>query len=337
MPWFRVDDGFYDHPKVVGLSSAAVGLWTLAGSYCARHLTDGVITARQVRALGGTATQVNALVSCGLWGAIETETRSKSYFFRDWNDFQPNRETVLAKREKEAEKKREWRERKAANQAKRENVPGGHPEGRTEGQTGGLPEGRTTGLPQSVPLYPTRPDPTRPVLTTGRGEYVREVGGDAAQAPPPEIPAEWIDRPHLARCDDHAGMTDAPACWKCRDAREAATAAATERHRAENARIAADAAARLACDLCDDSGHVLGDDRRPLVPAIPCRHDQDGNAEAIMAARAAAEAEAAAEARARETARAAAAEARARRAELAAHRRRPTPEPEAVTRDPFSA
>ena len=69
MTWFKVDDGFYDHPKVIDLPLAAVGLWALAGAYCARHLTDGVITDRQIRAIGGTRKQAAALVAAGLWSA----------------------------------------------------------------------------------------------------------------------------------------------------------------------------------------------------------------------------------------------------------------------------
>jgi hypothetical protein len=40
---FRVSDGFPDHPKTLGLTLEAIGLWTLAGCWCARYLTDGYI------------------------------------------------------------------------------------------------------------------------------------------------------------------------------------------------------------------------------------------------------------------------------------------------------
>lgn len=322
MTWFKVDDGFYDHPKVVDLPLAAVGLWALAGAYCARHLTDGVITDRQIRAIGGTRKQAAALVSAGLWSADDAPPSARRYAFNDWGDFQPSRADVEAKRE-------EARERMAAARARKRKTSGnGKMFARTNGERS--QEVRSDGLSErSHYPDPSRPDPTRPLLTTGRGEYVREVGGDAAQAPPPEIPAEWIDRPSLARCPEHVGMTDAPACWKCRDAREAATAAATERHRAENARIAADAAARLACDLCDETGHVVGDDGAPLVPAIPCTHQEDANAELVLAARQRIEAQETAEAERRAIAAKAAAEARAR------WKRDPEPEPQEVPSGPF--
>ncbi len=31
MVWFKIDDGFWSHPKVLELSDAAVALWTRAG------------------------------------------------------------------------------------------------------------------------------------------------------------------------------------------------------------------------------------------------------------------------------------------------------------------
>lgn len=37
MAWARIDDGFPDHPKVIGLSLEAVGLWTLVLAWAHRH------------------------------------------------------------------------------------------------------------------------------------------------------------------------------------------------------------------------------------------------------------------------------------------------------------
>ena len=62
MPWFRVDDGFHGHPKVDMLSPAAVGIWTLCGSWSAQYLTDGLVFARTVAKFGGTDAEVRQLV-----------------------------------------------------------------------------------------------------------------------------------------------------------------------------------------------------------------------------------------------------------------------------------
>lgn len=42
MSWARIDDGFVDHPKVIGLDLAAVGLWTLCLCYT-RARNDPVV------------------------------------------------------------------------------------------------------------------------------------------------------------------------------------------------------------------------------------------------------------------------------------------------------
>lgn len=105
MPWFKVDDKFHSHPKVMELTTGAVGLWTLAGSWCADYLTDGRIKRGQLRRLGGDDEQAAELVKAGLW--IEVDD---GYQFRDWHDYQPTRESVLTKKEQDAERKRKGRE-----------------------------------------------------------------------------------------------------------------------------------------------------------------------------------------------------------------------------------
>lgn len=112
MPWFKVDDGFYDHPKVLDLDLAAVGLWTLAGAYCARHLTDGRVTFKQIRAIGGTRRQAEKLVEAGLWKADDAPPASRTYTFHGWTEYQPTRREVTAKRD-------EARERMAAARARK--------------------------------------------------------------------------------------------------------------------------------------------------------------------------------------------------------------------------
>lgn len=72
MPYFPVDDGFSSHPKVTRLRRGptrerAVGLWTLAGSWCAFNLTDGHIPPGQVEELGCTKAAAQWLVDVRLW------------------------------------------------------------------------------------------------------------------------------------------------------------------------------------------------------------------------------------------------------------------------------
>lgn len=108
MVWFRVDDDFYDHPKVTAIPArqrnAAIGLWARAGSYSARHLTDGRIPADLVEQLA-SATLAEALVKAGLWIRLD----DGDYLFRDWADRNPSAEEILWQREREKEKKRRQR------------------------------------------------------------------------------------------------------------------------------------------------------------------------------------------------------------------------------------
>ena len=162
MVWFKVDDGFYDHPKIENLSMASIGLWTKTGTWCAKHLTDGVISAKRVRALGGTPAQIRGLIETGLWDEFRDESGAKCYAFHDWNDMQPSSDQVYEKREIERQKKRNWRANRTNNIApergKQENVHGGQP--------GGLPTGRTEMSPGvSRHPDPTRPDPSLSSLT----------------------------------------------------------------------------------------------------------------------------------------------------------------------------
>lgn len=93
MPWFKVDDAFHGHPKVMELSPAAVGVWTLAGSWCANYLTDGEIKLPIVRRLGGDDEMVQELVDAGLW--IDN---GGTYQFKDWDEYQPLKDEVMAER-----------------------------------------------------------------------------------------------------------------------------------------------------------------------------------------------------------------------------------------------
>ena len=83
MTWFKVDDGFYDHPKVDQLPNAAVGLWVKCGAWCARYNTYGHITKTVIKRLGGTPKQIQALVSAGLW-----EETAGGYQFHEWRKHQ---------------------------------------------------------------------------------------------------------------------------------------------------------------------------------------------------------------------------------------------------------
>jgi hypothetical protein len=81
--WSKVSDDFYDHPKTMCCSLAAVGLWTCCMSYAARHKTNGKIP-RNFALSRATQTEIDELVSAGLW-----EETDGGWQFHDWSDYQP--------------------------------------------------------------------------------------------------------------------------------------------------------------------------------------------------------------------------------------------------------
>ncbi len=98
LTWFKVDDSFYDHPKVFDLPDSAVALWTRAGCWSARNLTDGFVPARlPARLCDDHETAVQALIDSGLWRKARG-----GYRFHDWDQYQPSREEVTAERGKKS-------------------------------------------------------------------------------------------------------------------------------------------------------------------------------------------------------------------------------------------
>lgn len=115
-PGFNVDIGFYDSAEVLSiprkLRAAAIGVWTLCGSYSANKLSDGAVPAEKLKEFGCTPAIRAALMSTTpepLWvegphpGAIQ---------FTRWTKWQRTCAEVKAYREAEAERKRNARNAK---------------------------------------------------------------------------------------------------------------------------------------------------------------------------------------------------------------------------------
>ena len=187
MVWFKIDDGFWCHPKVLECSDAAVALWARGGSYCAAQLTDGKVTPKALRLLGNDRDAATELVMEGLWDLDSDGV----WWFHDWAEYQPTREEVLKERAAAAERKRASRERSRKQS---------HGESRRDGH----------GTDAVIPASPTRPDPTRPdhLSSTPNGAEER-----VARALPPFCSKHMPDGP------------SGKACRACGDARLAMTAA----------------------------------------------------------------------------------------------------------------
>ncbi|MFP5367480.1 MAG: hypothetical protein ACLGIS_11630 [Actinomycetes bacterium] len=154
MPWFKVDDGFHGHPKVVELSLEAVGVWTLAGSWCAAYLTDGEIGLKSIQRLGGGKEQADELVYAGLW----LEPLPGVYQFKDWDDYQPLKETVEAEREAARERMQKVRAKKKG----------------TEAEASADVQANSDRTSEEVRVTPTHPIPSRPITTTPTADAAAE-------------------------------------------------------------------------------------------------------------------------------------------------------------------
>lgn len=112
MVWFKVDDGFYTSKKVLSIPRSArlpaIGLWTLAGNWSGRELTDGIVPNYVLTELGATPRLRQALIEARLW----LDHGSDGIEFTNWAMYQPTRADIKAERAKTAERQRKWRERK---------------------------------------------------------------------------------------------------------------------------------------------------------------------------------------------------------------------------------
>lgn len=205
MPWFKVDDSFHAHPKVLAASPAALGLWVVAGSWSGGNLSDGFIPDHVIpRLLPDAAPLARELVAAGLW----RRTRG-GYRFHDWNAYQPASSDVRAMREK----------RSAAGRI------GGLASGKARSKTGS----KTEALASPTVEPPTRPDPA--LIGGALGDPLTP---GAREAPPPRCPEHLNveNPPYCGRCAD---ARRARTTWEVADAKRRREAPKCRTHRGQPA------------------------------------------------------------------------------------------------------
>lgn len=107
MPWARLDDNFYVHPKVrkAWRCRPALGLHAMALSYCMKHGSEGKLPEEFVEDQlpdPGERDQVTAvLVDCGLWSR-----NGHGWFVHDFLEYNPSNDDVRARREVDRERKK---------------------------------------------------------------------------------------------------------------------------------------------------------------------------------------------------------------------------------------
>lgn len=106
--WARLDDGYFDHPKIAQASQNAISLHVASIVYAAQQLTDGFIAEGVVPLVAVKAKiapdQIGAAVAALLtippgYGAGLWETADGGYAVHDFLEYNPSRAQVLTQRE----------------------------------------------------------------------------------------------------------------------------------------------------------------------------------------------------------------------------------------------
>lgn len=133
MPWAKVDDGWWCHPKVMALTPAARGVWISVLSWSCQQRSPKV-PPHLLSMVGGSNTEANALASAGLW-----EPDGDGWVIHDWADYQ---DRSLSEKRAEAGRK------------------GGQASGRSR-REGSNDEANAEQEAKQVPV-PALPDPSQP-------------------------------------------------------------------------------------------------------------------------------------------------------------------------------
>lgn len=131
MTWFKIDDGFHSHPKVLRLLTEfprqygnALALWLRCGSHVANYQQDGYIPATTAKLLCNEPRAIRKLACClvvvGLWEECDGGWR-----FKDWLDYNPSAEEQKTSSKSNAERQSRFRDSKKADRnALRERYAG---------------------------------------------------------------------------------------------------------------------------------------------------------------------------------------------------------------------
>jgi hypothetical protein len=92
MTWFRLEDSFANHPKVLKAGNAAVGLWVRCGTYSSQYLLDGHVPLEIAKGLGRPG-EIDTLLETRMW--IQN---GDGFLIPDFLEYQPSREEVEAER-----------------------------------------------------------------------------------------------------------------------------------------------------------------------------------------------------------------------------------------------
>lgn len=160
MPWGKVDDNHYDHPKVLSIPkairNAADGLYWRAISRCNRTLSDGWLNDGDLDVIDAEPKLVEALVTAGLWDRMpDGRLRIHDYLAHN-----KSRREVLKERKQKEEAGRAGGLASGRVRAKQDRK---QTRSRNEAGASRLLEPNANEIEAPGVELPTRPDPTRPL------------------------------------------------------------------------------------------------------------------------------------------------------------------------------
>lgn len=89
MPWLKIDDSFFEHPKVTVLSDRAFRVHIGALCYAARYQTDGVVPPAWMTRNFASKRVLEELTRSGVWEA----TATGEFLIHDFTDYNPRSAT----------------------------------------------------------------------------------------------------------------------------------------------------------------------------------------------------------------------------------------------------
>lgn len=136
MAWLKIDDGFVEHEKVMGLSDRAFRLHMTALCQCAKNLTDGLVDPSRLRIVAAIVgrpipASVKELVEAGLWAPD-----GDCYRINDYLEYNPP--AVKVKKERENAKER-MRSARAARSGEHRAERSAEQDGNGVGERSGTP------------------------------------------------------------------------------------------------------------------------------------------------------------------------------------------------------
>lgn len=168
MPWFFVDDGFSDSKPIMNLPTApvrvpmriaAAGAWVLGGSWSAKEELDGYIPHTKLKSLLVPRSVVAALCEPGPLDASLCCPESDGILVKNWAKWQQTKAENVAKRKRDAEKKRNQRRRGR-------NFVTGIDDQMSPGDTTGDTKGDSEFVSPGESRSPTPPHPTHRYSST---------------------------------------------------------------------------------------------------------------------------------------------------------------------------